>query len=77
MNPQPQGQVIDEIKYVPKNLYLRLSRRKSAKYFIAYYFAVLIIMAILGILFLNSVYLTRHYIIEINFGKKYKMIQIF
>ena len=73
MNPQPQGQVIDEIKYVPKNLYLRLSRRKSAKYFIAYYFAVLIIMAILGILFLNSVYLTRHYII--NGDKFWEKIQ--
>ena len=61
MNPN-EIHKIDEIKYVPKNLYLRLSRRKSAKYFIAYYFAVLIIMAIIGVLFLNSVYMTRNYI---------------
>lgn len=55
---------IDDIKFVPKNLYLRLSRRNSAKYFIAYYFGVLALMIILGILFLNSVYLTRNYITD-------------
>lgn len=53
---------IEDIKFVPKNLYLRLSRRNSAKYFIAYYFGVLALMIIIGILFLNSVYVTRNYI---------------
>ena len=73
MNPQTEIQKIDEIKYVPKNLYLRLSRRKSAKYFIGYYFAVLIIMAIIGVLFLNSVYMTRNYIF--NGDKFWEKIQ--
>ena len=73
MNPQTEIQKIDEIKYVPKNLYLRLSRRKSAKYFIGYYFAVLIIMAIIGVLFLNSVYKTRNYIF--NGDKFWEKIQ--
>ena len=73
MNPQTEIQKIDEIKYVPKNLYLRLSRRKSAKYFIGYYFAVLVIMAIIGVLFLNSVYMTRNYIF--NGDKFWEKIQ--
>ena len=73
MNPQTDIQKIDEIKYVPKNLYLRLYRRKSAKYFIGYYFAVLIIMAIIGVLFLNSVYMTRNYIF--NGDKFWEKIQ--
>ena len=73
MNPQTEIQKIDEIKYVPKNLYLRLSRRKSATYFIGYYFAVLIIMAIIGVLFLNSVYMTRNYIF--NGDKFWEKIQ--
>ena len=73
MNPQTEIQKIDGIKYVPKNLYLRLSRRKSAKYFIGYYFAVLIIMAIIGVLFLNSVYMTRNYIF--NGDKFWEKIQ--
>ena len=73
MNPQTEIQKIDEIKYVPKNLYLRLSRRKSAKYFIGYYFAVIIIMAIIGVPFLNSVYMTRNYIF--NGDKFWEKIQ--
>lgn len=55
---------IREEEYVPKNLYFRLSRRISAKYFLGYYFVVLFIMIILGILFLNAVYMTRNYIIN-------------
>ena len=47
-----------------KNEYLRLTRRYSAKYFVIYYFFIIIIKLILGILFLNSVYVTRHYIIN-------------
>lgn len=55
---------VKEEDYVPKNLYLRLSRRVSAKYFLGYYFVVLFVMIILGILFLNAVYITRYYIIN-------------
>ena len=47
-----------------KNLYLRLTRRYSARNFVLYYFFIVIIKIILGILFLNSVYVTRHYIIN-------------
>ena len=47
-----------------KNLYLRLTRRYSAKYFVIYYFFIIVIKLILGILFLNSVYVTRNYIIN-------------
>lgn len=59
---------IPEQNYVPKNLYLRLSRRYSAQYFIGYYFIVLLVMIIFGILFLHSVYLTRNYVLD---GDKY------
>jgi len=49
---------------VPLILYLRLSRRNSVKYFIIYYFVLLLGMLVFGILFLNSVYVTRHYIVN-------------
>ena len=55
---------ISPLVYLKKNLYLRLTRRYSAKYFVIYYFFIIIIKLILGILFLNSVYVTRHYIIN-------------
>ena len=47
-----------------KNEYLRLTRRYSARNFVLYYFFIIIIKIILGIVFLNSVYVTRHYIIN-------------
>ena len=47
-----------------KNEYLRLTRRYSARNFVLYYFFIIIIKLILGILFLNSVYVTRNYIIN-------------
>lgn len=55
---------LKEEQYVPKNLYLRLSRRQSAKCFIIYYFVIIAIMIIYGALFLHSVYLTRNYILS-------------
>ena len=55
---------ISPLVYMKKNLYLRLTRRYSAKYFVIYYFFIIVIKLILGILFLNSVYVTRNYIIN-------------
>ena len=55
---------ISPLVYMKKNLYLRLTRRYSAKYFVIYYFFIIVIKIILGILFLNSVYVTRNYIIN-------------
>ena len=46
------------------NLVLNLTRRYRAKNFVIYYFFIIIIKIILGILFLNSVYVTRNYIIN-------------
>ena len=55
---------ISPLVYLKKNLYLRLTRRYSARNFVLYYFFIIIIKIILGIVFLNSVYVTRHYIIN-------------
>ena len=63
-NRESKVTALKEEQYVPKNLYLRLSRRHSAKYFIIFYFFLLVVMIILGALFLHSVYLTRNYIVN-------------
>ena len=55
---------ISPLVYMKKNLYLRLTRRYSAKIFVIYYFFIIVIKIILGILFLNAVYVTRNYIIN-------------
>ena len=55
---------ISPLVYLKKNLYLRLTRRYSAKIFVIYYFFIIVIKIILGILFLNAVYVTRNYIIN-------------
>jgi hypothetical protein len=65
MDSQTQQQVpYGKLPGVPLILYLRLSRRNSVKYFIIYYFVLLLGMTVFGILFLNSVYVTRHYIVN-------------
>jgi hypothetical protein len=65
MESQTQQQVpYGKLPGVPLILYLRLSRRNSVKYFIIYYFVLLLGMTVFGILFLNSVYVTRHYIVN-------------
>lgn len=65
MDSQIQQQVpYGKLPGVPLILYLRLSRRNSVKYFIIYYFVLLLGMTVFGILFLNSVYVTRHYIVN-------------
>jgi len=65
MDSQTQQQVpYGKLPGVPLILYLRLSRRNSVKYFIIYYFVFLLGMTVFGILFLNSVYVTRHYIVN-------------
>ena len=46
------------------NLVINLTRRYRAKNFVIYYFFIIIIKIIIGILFLNSVYVTRNYIIN-------------
>ena len=63
-NKFEEVKTLKEEQYVPKNLYLRLSRRNSAKCFIIYYFFILAIMIVFGALFLHSVYLTRNYIVN-------------
>ena len=55
---------ISPLIYLPKNLYLRLTRRYSSKYFVIYYFFIIFIKIILGVLFLNAVYVTRNYLID-------------
>jgi len=62
--PQQQSAPYGKLPGVPLILYLRLSRRNSVKYFIIYYFVLLLAILVFGILFLNSVYVTRHYIIN-------------
>ena len=65
MESQTQQQVpYGKLPGVPLILYLRLSRRNSVKYFVIYYFVLLLGMTVFGILFLNSVYVTRHYIVN-------------
>ena len=65
MDSQTQQQIpYGKLPGVPLILYLRLSRRNSVKYFIIYYFVLLLGMTVFGILFLNSVYVTRHYIVN-------------
>lgn len=55
---------ISPLIYLPKNLYLRLTRRYSSKYFVIYYFFIIFVKIILGVLFLNAVYVTRNYLID-------------
>ena len=47
-----------------KHLREKLLRRYNVKNFVIYYFFIIIIKVILGIVFLNAVYVTRNYIIN-------------
>ena len=55
---------LDQKDYLPKLLYLRLSRRKNVYYFCIYYFFLCFIFLIFCLLFFNATYVTRNYIIN-------------
>ena len=63
--------------YLPKIIDIRLSRRKSVKYFSLYFFVLNIIFILFGILFFCATYVTRYFITDpdtfwsINMKKPY------
>ena len=67
----------EEEDYIPKIIDIRLTRRKSVKYFSLYFFILNIIYIIFGILFFFATYVTRYFISDpdlfwsINMEKPY------